>query len=343
MFISPIGGYEQLEISGFSENGQLPGRKYWSGGIMVKQRKYVVFAVLAAAFYALNTPVSKMLLEGIPPTLLAGILYIGAGAGMAVPGVFRMATKKVKKEDSLDRGDLPYTLAMIMLDIAAPVLLLAGLCSTSAASVSLLNNFEIAVTSLIAFLFFKEKIGKRTWVGIAFITAACMLLTLEEGKSLQFSFGSIYVLLACCCWGLENNCTKKISKKDPVQIVMVKGLCSGTGSLVVGFLSGERIADTALVPAALLLGFVAYGLSISCYVYAQRGLGAARTSAYYALAPFFGVLLSVTAFGERPGMALAETLAAMIAGTYLVSSVGKRRASAMHRNGKISVSRCKTR
>lgn len=291
----------------------------------MKQRKYVAFAVMAAAFYALNSPVSKMLLEGIPSMLLAGILYLGAGIGMAVPGAFRLAAKKTKKEESLDRKDLPYTLAMIILDIAAPILLLAGLSSTSAASVSLLNNFEIAATSLIAFLFFKEKIGKRTWAGIAFITAACMLLTLEDGQSFRFSFGSFYVLLACCCWGLENNCTKELSKKDPIQIVVVKGLCSGTGSLVIGLACGERISELSLVPAALLLGFVAYGLSISCYVYAQRGLGAAKTSAYYALAPFFGVMMSVAAFGERPGMALAEASAIMIAGTYLVSTAGKKR------------------
>ncbi len=47
---------------------------------------------------------------------------------------------------------------------------------------------------------------------------------------------------------------------------------------------------------ALVLGFVAYGLSIYFYVRAQRDLGAAKTSAFYAAAPFIGVILSFAIF-----------------------------------------------
>lgn len=97
------------------------------------------------------------------------------------------------------------------------------------------------------------------------------------------------MLLAACCWGLENNYTRKISSKDPLQIV-------------------------------LLLGFVAYGLSIYTYVYAQRLLGASRTSAYYAIAPFIGVFLSLIIFQEIPGITFFIALLFMMLGAWLSSS-----------------------
>ena len=127
------------------------------------------------------------------------------------------------------------------------------------------------------------------------------------------------MLLACICWGIENNCTRKLSSKDPLQIVMIKGIFSGTGSVVIGLICGERAVHLGIIPVVLLLGFVAYGLSIYFYVYAQRILGAARTSAYYAVAPFIGVFLSLLIFREIPGILFVAALVLMIIGTWLSS------------------------
>ena len=131
--------------------------------------------------------------------------------------------------------------AMIVLDIAAPICLLFGLTMTSAANASLLNNFEIVATALIALIIFKEAISPRLWLGILFVTASCVLLSLEDISSLQFNSGSLFILLACLCWGIENNCTRKLSAKDPLQIVMIKGIFSGAGSIIIGLICGERI------------------------------------------------------------------------------------------------------
>ena len=145
-------------------------------------------------------------------------------------------------------------------------------------------------------LFFKEAISPRLWLGILFVTASCILLSLEDISGFQFNSGSLFVLLACLCWGIENNCTRKLSAKDPLQIVMIKGIFSGAGSIIIGLICGERILHLWTIPVVLLLGFVAYGLSIFFYVYAQRILGAARINAYYAIAPFIGVFLSLMIF-----------------------------------------------
>lgn len=280
----------------------------------------IFWAILAAALYALNSPISKLLLDQIPPTMMAALLYLGAGIGLTAVRLVQRGMGKGKKEEPLTRKDLPFTIGMVALDIAAPIFLMIGLTMTTAANASLLNNFEIAATSVIALGIFKETISKRLWTAIAFVTVGSIVLSVEDMSSFSFSFGSLFVLLACVCWGFENNCTRMISNKDPLEIVVIKGFGSGLGSLVIALVLGEGLPDWGYAACALLLGFVAYGLSIFFYIYAQRYLGAAKTSAYYALAPFIGTALSLVIFREIPTVSFVAALAFMIAGAYLAST-----------------------
>lgn len=291
---------------------------------MIKNGRSIFYAVLAAALYAISSPVSKLLLDQVPPTAMAALLYLGAGFGMLIVSGVQNKSRGKKHELKLTKKDLPYTVLMVLLDIAAPVLLMAGLKTTAAANVSLLNNFEIVATSLIALIFFREKITPRLWCAIILITASSILLSYTGGDSLEFSHGSLLVLLACACWGLENNCTRKLSAKDPAQIVVVKGFGSGTGSLIIALAIGEKLPNIKYCAAALLLGFVAYGLSIFFYVLAQRGLGAAKTSAYYAVSPFIGTALSLLIFRELPSKTFIPALIIMVFGTFLASAESKR-------------------
>ena len=287
---------------------------------MKPDMKHGIFlAVLAAGLYALSSPFSKLLLPFMPSTLMAGFLYLGAGLGMTALALSRKAAGRPETEARLTRKELPYTIAMIILDIAAPISLLFGLTMTTAANASLLNNFEIVATAIIALMIFKEAISARLWLGILFVTASCALLSFEDISSLQFNLGSLFVLLACILWGIENNCTRKLSSKDPLEIVMVKGIFSGLGSVMIGLVCGERVHHLWAIPLVLLLGFVAYGLSIYYYVYAQRLLGTARTSAYYAVAPFIGAFLSLIIFREVPGVLFLAALVLMGVGAWLSS------------------------
>ena len=277
----------------------------------------IFLAVLAAALYAVNAPFSKLLLTYMPSTLMAGVLYLGAGFGMLAIALTRKISGRARTEEKITRSDLPYTLAMILLDIAAPIFLLLGLSRTTAANASLLNNFEIVATALIALAVFGERISARLWMGIGFVTASCILLSFEGTAGMDFSIGSLFVLLACICWGIENNCTRRLSSKDPLEIVLLKGIFSGMGSVVIGLCVGERFTVWWSVIAVLAVGFVAYGLSIFFYVYAQRLLGAARTSAYYAIAPFIGTALSLLIFREMPPYTYFIALAVMMVGAWL--------------------------
>jgi len=205
-----------------------------------------------------------------------------------------------------------------VLDIAAPILLMLGIAGTNAANVSLLNNFEIVATSLIALIVFREVISKRLWFAISLVTIASIVLSFEGAGAFVFNRGSLFVLGACLCWGLENNCTRMISNKNPSEIVVIKGIFSGLGSLVVAFIVGENMPEFKWLACVLLLGFVAYGLSILFYIMAQKDLGAAKTSAYYSVAPFLGVAFGMLLLGERPHLQFYVALLIMIASTYFM-------------------------
>ena len=287
-----------------------------------EMRKGIILAILAAVLYAVSSPFSKILLNEMPPTLMAGFLYLGAGIGMSLIAISRRVRQVETTEIHLSKAEMPYIVAMILLDIAAPICMLIGLNATTAANASLLNNFEIVATALIALVIFRECISKRLWMGILFVTLSSVILSFEDVTSLEFSYGSLFVLLAAVFWGLENNCTRKLSSCDPLEIVLLKGIFSGTGSIVIGLVIGERLMNLWSVIAVMAVGIVSYGLSIYFYVHAQRLLGAARTSAYYAVSPFIAAFLSILIFGQIPEVTYFIALILMAIGAWYSSHYG---------------------
>ena len=271
---------------------------------------------MAAVFYAINVPFSKILLLYISPVFMAGLLYLGAGIGIGTIYLFRKNNES--KDVRLYKKDLPYTIGMVLLDVFAPILLMLGIKYGNSSNASLLGNFEIVATSLIALFIFKEKISWRLWLAILFITAASIILSFESCEGFDFSIGSLFVIGATICWGLENNCTRKISDKSTYQIVMIKGLGSGLGSVIISIVTGEINFTAKYIPFALLLGFVAYGLSVFTYVRAQRNLGAAKTSAFYAVAPFISSFLAFILLNEKLSVQYLFALFVMIFGTGFV-------------------------
>ena len=207
----------------------------------------IIFALLAASFYALNAPFSKLLLDNIPSTILAGLLYLGAGIGMSIVYFVRKRFVKNDREKSLDKNDFKYVIMMILLDILAPIMLLLSLKSSNSETIALINNFEIVATSIIAYIFFKEKISLRLWFGIILVSIASILLSVNFNNGISFSFSCVFAFIACISWGLENNCTRSISSKNPFQIVILKGLFSGVGSLIIGIILKESISNYIFV------------------------------------------------------------------------------------------------
>lgn len=278
----------------------------------------VLYALIAAVFYAFSTPFSKLLLKEVPEVMMASFLYLGAGIGVRI--MYSFQWKKEETGMRLEKKDLPYVIAMVVLDILAPIFLIFGIKNGPASNASLLGNFEIVATSLIALLFFKEKISGKLWTAIGLITLSSFILSFERGESFRFTASSILVLLATLSWGLENNCTRSISNKSSYEIVTLKGIFSGLGSLLIAYTVGEKLPEVKFILMTMVLGFVSYGRSIFMYVRAQNVLGAAKTSAYYAVAPFVGSFLGFILVGEKLSLEYAISLPIMIAGTIFVLS-----------------------
>lgn len=207
----------------------------------------ILYAFLAAIFYAVNVPVSKILLQKVEPTMMAAFLYLGAGVGI---GIMSLINKKdMVRSEKLKTKDLPFVTGMIVLDIAAPIFLMYGIRYGSSANASLLGNFEIVATTIIALFIFKETVTKRLWAAIALITLSSIMLSFEGVGSFKFSYGSVFILAATVCWGFENNCTRKISSKSTYEIVILKGIFSGLGTLAIALIKGEALQGLGYIAA----------------------------------------------------------------------------------------------
>jgi drug/metabolite transporter (DMT)-like permease len=287
-----------------------------------RRGKPAVQALLAAALFGAGIPFVKLLVAEIDPVPVAALLYLGSGAGGAVVLLgrrLRAGSDAHASHAALARSDLPWLAGAVLSGgVAAPIVLMAGLRSTPSATASLLLNFETVATVLLAALLFREAVGRRVWMTVALVVAAGVFLSWKPEDAWGVSTGALGIMAACALWGLDNNLTRKVSAKDPMAIVAIKGLSAGLFSLGLAFLVGAPIPTGRLVVAVMLLGFASYGLSIALFVEALRDLGAARTGALFGTAPFFGAALSFLVAPGLPGPAFLVPAALMAAGAVLL-------------------------
>jgi drug/metabolite transporter (DMT)-like permease len=266
------------------------------------QRRAALLALVAAALFGASAPVAKRLLAEVAPLPLAGLLYLGCGL-LALPFAARAWSRR---EAPLRRADLPLLAGVVGCGgIAGPLCLLYGLARTSAGAASLLLNLEAVFTTLIAVVVFREWIGKLGVTALVVIVGGCALCTFAVGGATTSLVGPLAVAAACLMWAIDNNLTQRLSLRDPLAVVAVKGLTAGLISLVLA--AATRAPWPRLSPAlgALALGAFAYGLSLLFYVRASRTLGAARTGMLFAAAPFVGAALAVPVAGDAPSLRLA--------------------------------------
>lgn len=277
-------------------------------------------ALLASVLFGASAPAAKLLLGEIEPIPLAAFLYLGSGLGLLLFKVIRRL-HGVNAEAEIKKADIPWLVGSVFAGgVAAPIVLMFSLLNTPAATASLLFNFESVATTLIAYLVFKEAIGRRIWSAIVCVTVASILLSLDTSGQWGISFGAAGILLACILWGVDNNFTRNISAKDPLAIVTIKGIGAGILSLILTFILHNSLPGFYTVLVAMTLGFFSYGLSIVLFIHAMRCLGAARTSALFGTAPFVGVLLSFLFFRETPDAMFIVSLPIMIIGILLLLS-----------------------
>lgn len=254
----------------------------------------------AAVLFGLSTPVAKRLLPSTGPFLLAGLLYLGAGLGLALAAPFRRAGR----ESQLRREDLATLAGMVVAGgIAGPLLLLLGLARLPGARVSLLLNLEAPFTIGLAVLVFGESLSRRELLGAAVIVAGGAALTAGAGGGSPQLWSGLAVAGACGAWALDNNLGQRLSLRDPVAVTRVKALAAGAVNVGLALALGEHLPPGPAIAWALVTGFLGYGLSIVLHLLAMRHVGAARQAAYFATAPFVGALAAVPILGERLGAA----------------------------------------
>lgn len=273
----------------------------------------IAYALASAALFGASTPLAKLLLGDLPPLLLAGLLYLGSGVGLAA----WMAVRR-PREIFLPRADWPWLAGAIAAGgVAAPALLMYGLARTDAGSASLLLNLEAVLTAVIAWLVFRENVDRRVFLGMAGIVAGGLVLAWEQAPRAGSVAGPVLITAACLAWAIDNNLTRRVSGGDAASIASLKGLVAGAVNLGLAFAAGASVPGPFLFAAAGVLGLAGYGVSLMLFIVALRHLGTARTGAYFSVAPFFGAVLAIGLLREEPTAAFWIAAALMALGVWL--------------------------
>lgn len=274
-------------------------------------------ALGAAVLFGASTPLAKIMLGQISPWMLAGLLYLGAGFGLAVLRISMRWLGKAPAEAPLRRGDFGWLAAVVLAGgVAGPLLLMLGLQYSAGAEAALLLNLESVLTLGIAWLVFRENVDIRIGIGAAAIIAGAILLSwsMPVGAS---GPGALLIAAACLCWAVDNNLSRRLSAADPLQIAMIKGLAAGSINFGLAVWSGASVPGVLPLAAGLVIGLFGYGISLVLFMLGLRHLGTARTGAYFSLAPFIGAALAVALLGESLEWRLLVAGALMGLGLYL--------------------------
>jgi drug/metabolite transporter (DMT)-like permease len=276
-----------------------------------------LYALAAAALFGLATPLAKLLIGSADPWLLAGLFYLGSGLGLAALRAMR-SRRKAATEAALSRRDAPWLGGAIVFGgILGPLLLMAGLARTDAASASLLLTLEGAATAVIAWFAFREGVDRRVAGGMALILAGAIVLAWQGHARPAGFLGPAAIVGACIAWGIDNNLTRKVALADPLEIAMYKGLAAGPVSIALAFAQGAAVPGLVVAAAAAFVGFLGYGVSLVLFVIALRHLGAARTGAYFSTAPFVGAAAAIPLLSEPLSSTLIVAGLLMAAGVWL--------------------------
>jgi drug/metabolite transporter (DMT)-like permease len=261
----------------------------------------VVYALGAAALFGASTPLAKALGLNLSPILLAGLLYLGSGLGLTL---LRLIRDRGWQPSGLKASEWPWLLGAIAFGgVLGPVALMFGLTLTSGSTASLMLNLESVLTAVLAWVVFKENADRRIVAGMLAIVAGGLLLAWPQGSAQSQSWiGPLAVALACVCWAIDNNLTRKVSASDAVFIAGIKGLVAGLVNCALALALGAKLPHIAVLGPTLLVGFLGYGISLVLFILALRGLGTARTGAYFSTAPFLGAAIAIVLFDEPVSM-----------------------------------------
>lgn len=279
-------------------------------------KRDVLYALSAAMLFGASTPFAKLLIGDEAPVMLAGLLYIGSGLGLAL---IRLIRDRGWQSPNLETSEWPWLLGAILFGgVMGPVALLLGLSHTTGSTASLLLNLEAVLTAVIAWVVFRESADKRIVLGmVAIVLGGAALSWQTDTQSISNWLGPVLISLACLCWAIDNNLTRKVSASDALFVAGTKGLIAGTVNCVLALLLGMSLPTGLVIVSTMTLGLMGYGLSLVLFVLALRGLGTARTGAYFSTAPFIGAAISVVLLGDATSGLFWLAAALMAVGVWI--------------------------
>ncbi|QXI39245.1 DMT family transporter [Pseudomonas xantholysinigenes] len=276
----------------------------------------VLYALVAAGLFGASTPLAKLLGVDTPPILLAGLLYLGSGVGLTL---VRLVRDRGWQRPGLPAGEWPWLLGAILFGgVLAPVALMFGLTRTAGAAASLMLNLESVLTAVLAWVVFKENADRRIVIGmVAIVLGGIVLSWPQETATAHDWIGPLAVAFACLCWAIDNNLTRKVSASDALFIAGSKGLAAGVVNGGLALAIGSQLPALGTLGSILLVGFLGYGVSLVLFVLALRGLGSARTGAYFSTAPFLGAAVAILMLGESVSVTFLLAAALMALGVWI--------------------------
>lgn len=292
----------------------------FKGQIVKSGQGAICVALIAAALFGAATPLAKALLGSVDPFMLAGLFYLGSGAGLGLGIAWRSLMSPGSRPSTghrISKGELPWLLGAIATGgVAGPALLMLGLSSTPAATSSLLLNLEGVLTAVIAWAIFRENVDVQVFLGMVAIVAGGIILSWHPGST-RIPVGALLIVGACLCWAIDNNLTRKVAANDAMVIACLKGLVAGPVNLAIALVAGASLPSAGTAAAAMLTGLAGYGVSLVLFVVALRHLGTARTGAYFSVAPLFGVMLSLVIWPALPDLSFSAAALLMALGIWL--------------------------
>jgi drug/metabolite transporter (DMT)-like permease len=278
----------------------------------------IVYALASAALFGASTPLAKLLLSEIAPVLLAAVLYLGSGLGLAVWLAFRGLVSTREASAPMPKADWPWLAGAIVAGgVAGPLLLMYGLALTAGSTASLLLNLETVLTAVLAWVVFRENVDRRVFLGMLSIVAGGVLLSWEQMPRAGNIAGPLLIAAACLAWAVDNNLTRKVSGGDAIKIACLKGLAAGSMNLLIALGAGASLPAPPVLYAAAAVGLLGYGVSLVLFIIGLRHLGTARTAAYFSVAPFFGAALALLVLSEQATLPFWIAAALMALGVWL--------------------------
>lgn len=276
----------------------------------------VLYVLAAAALFGSAAPVAKVVLTGVGPVMLASMIYLGSGGGTALYRLLKRWQGIIPAEPPLTRQSIPWLIgASFFGAVLATTSLTLSLQWISAWEASVLLSFEAVATALVAAVIFAEYTGPRVMAALGCITIACISLAYRPDQPFGLSAGAIGILFTCLCWGVDTSCSRQIAGRDPLAIVMYKGLFAGVVTFVIAVIIGEPLPGLLQGSAAVLIGITGFGgLMTFCFLNALRHLGPARTGSYFGINPVFGIITGILIFRELPGVSFIPAVILMLVG-----------------------------